>query len=85
MIDEGALIRADESTWIFGHAIYEHAYAGALDVRGLPIDLDLDLGNLALADARARIDQLLAAADFAHVARRGPGIALLCAPEESWR
>jgi len=75
MIDEGALIcLADGARWIFGHAIYEHAYAGELDVRGIAIDLDVSVEALAPADARSRIDRELAGADFARVTRRGPGI-----------
>lgn len=63
------------STWIFGHALYEHAYAGDLRVRGTAIDLELpEIGELAPHAARAAVDRALAAADLAHAARPGPGI-----------
>jgi hypothetical protein len=81
LVDEGAVLcvrgsRAP-STWIFGHAIYEHAYAGQLAVRGTPIDLDVPaVDDLEHVAARAAIDRCLAAADLAHVVRPGPGIPL---------
>ena len=79
MIDEGAVVRVqgtrEVSTWIFGHAIYEHAYAGVLDVRGAAVDLAVPgIEELALVDARARIDEHLAASDFATLVRPGAGV-----------
>ena len=79
LVDEGALLCVTSSrttsTWIFGHAILEHAYAGELAVRGTAIDLDVPgADNLARADARATIDRCFAAADLARVVRSGPGI-----------
>lgn len=85
MIDEGALlvvrgasqVSRDTSTWIFGHAIYEHAYAGVFDVRGAAIDLVVDgIGELSLVDARARIDRVLADSDLSNIVRRGAGVAI---------
>lgn len=71
LVDEGGVVCAGAATWIFGHALYEHAYDGAAPVRGTPIDLDVP------ADAdRAAIDRALAAADLQRVVRRGPGIAV---------
>lgn len=81
LVDEGALLcvrgtRAT-TTWIFGHAIYEHAYAGQLAVRGAPIDLEVPRADeLPLPDARAAIDECFAAADLERVVRPGPGIAV---------
>jgi hypothetical protein len=79
MIDEGALLRVQgsdsTSTWIFGHAIYEHAYAGVLDVRGAAVDLALPgIEDLATEQARARIDARLAAVDFMTIVQPGPGV-----------
>lgn len=79
LVDEGALLRVRgsraTSTWIFGHAILEHAYAGELGVRGTAVELALpELDELAPLVARARVDQLFAAADLERVVRRGPGI-----------
>lgn len=79
LIDEGGVVcvagsRAT-STWIFGHALYEHAYAGDLGVRGTAIDLALpEIDPLAPGAARAAVDRALAAADLARAARPGPGI-----------
>jgi hypothetical protein len=74
MIDEGALLRvrsgAVTTQWIFGHAIYEHAYVGVFDVRAAAIDLEVDVAE------RAAIDRALAAADLQHVVRSGPGVAI---------
>lgn len=72
MIDEGALLRVEGAgVWIFGHAIYEHAYAGVFDVRGAAVDLVVP-GTV----DRAAIDRVLAAMDLANVVRAGPGIAV---------
>jgi hypothetical protein len=81
MIDEGALVRVagkrETTTWIFGHAIYEHAYAGVLDVRGAAIDLALPgIDEQSTVVARAQIDHALAASDLASLVRGGPGIAV---------
>jgi hypothetical protein len=81
MIDEGALLLVrgsrEVSTWIFGHAIYEHAYAGVLDVRGAAIDLAVEgIEELPLVDARARIDRVLADSDLSRAVRPGPGVAV---------
>lgn len=79
LIDEGAVLcvagsRAT-STWIFGHALYEHAYEGDRSVRGTAIDLELPgLDDLAPRAAGAAVDRALAATDLARVARPGPGI-----------
>ena len=79
LIDEGGLLVVNQTaTWIFGHAIYEHAYAGELAVRGAPIDLVVPgVDQLALADARAAIDRVFAKADLARVVRTGPGVAVI--------
>ncbi|HUS28792.1 MAG TPA: DUF3025 domain-containing protein [Kofleriaceae bacterium] len=74
MFDEGALVRVRGTTWIFGHAVYEHAYAGVFDVRGAAVELDLEIDGLSTIDARARIDGALAAADLASLVRTGPGV-----------
>lgn len=72
MIDEGALLRvAGAGIWIFGHAIYEHAYAGVFDVRGAAVDLTVP----APVD-RAAIDRVLAQTDLQNAVRSGPGIAV---------
>lgn len=81
LVDEGALVRVTgsrtTSTWIFGHAIYEHAYSGIFDVRGTPIDLVVPaIDELPLVAARAEVDRALLSADWAHVVRPGPGIAV---------
>jgi len=81
MIDEGALlvVRSGEktSTWTFGHAIYEHAYAGVFDVRGAAIDLTVpDIEDVSLVEARARIDRVLADSDLSRAVRRGAGVAI---------
>lgn len=70
LVDEGAVLCVGTTQWIFGHAIYEHAYAGQLAVRGTAVDLD------APALDRAAIDRCFAAADLERVVRRGPGIPL---------
>lgn len=70
MFDEGALIRIEGAGhWIFGHAIYEHAYAGELAVRGAAVDLVVP-GVV----TRAAIDHALAAIDLAASVRRGAGV-----------
>ncbi len=77
MIDEGALLRVTDretTTWIFGHAIYEHTYAGDLAVRGAAVDLRVEIAGLDLVGARAAIDRALAQLDLATVVRDGPGI-----------
>lgn len=79
LVDEGALLcvtgSRTTSTWIFGHAIYEHAYAGNFAVRGTAVDLVVPgIDELALLAARAEVDRVFAAADLAHVVRGGPGI-----------
>jgi hypothetical protein len=78
MIDEGALVRVQDertTTWIFGHAIYEHAYEGAFDVRGALIELAAPgVDALSLVAARAKVDHLLAEQDLARVTRSGPGV-----------
>jgi len=79
LVDEGALLCVTgsrvTSTWIFGHAILEHAYAGDLAVRGTRVDLALPtLDELAPLVARAEVDRLFAAADLEQVVRRGPGV-----------
>jgi hypothetical protein len=79
LIDEGAVVcvagSRTTSTWIFGHALYEHAYAGDLGVRGTAIDLALpEIDPLAPGAARAAVDRALAATDLAHAGRPGPGV-----------
>ncbi len=79
LIDEGGVVfvagSRTTSTWIFGHALYEHAYAGDLGVRGTAIDLALqEIDQLAPNAARAAVDRALAAADLTRAARHGPGI-----------
>lgn len=83
LIDEGGVICVAGSrtprTWIFGHALYEHAYDGDRLVRGTAIDLAWpdkgpDHDGLGLAAARAVVDRALAAADLVLAARPGPGI-----------
>jgi len=75
LVDEGGVVCAGGSTWIFGHALYEHAYAGDLAVRGSAIDLDVPgLAGLAPIAARAAVDLALASADLASAVRPGPGI-----------
>ncbi len=70
MFDEGAIIRVEGAgTWIFGHAIYEHAYAGELDVRGAAVDLAVP-GVV----TRETIDRVLATQDLAGAVRRGAGV-----------
>jgi hypothetical protein len=81
LVDEGAVVcvrgSRTSSTWIFGHAIYEHAYAGQLAVRGTPIDLDVPgIEDLDHGAARAAIDRRLASVDLAAAVRPGPGIPL---------
>lgn len=74
MIDEGALlcVRAGAATsqWIFGHAIYEHAYAGVFDVRAAAIDLEVEIA------ARPAIDRALAASDCQRIIRSGAGVSI---------
>lgn len=79
LIDEGGVVcvtgAGTASTWIFGHALYEHAYAGDRDVRGTAIDLVVPgTGGLAASAARAAIDSALATVDLAQAGRPGPGI-----------
>jgi hypothetical protein len=79
LIDEGGVVcvagSRTTSTWIFGHALYEHAYAGDLGVRGSAIDLSVPESDaLAPVAARAAVDRALAAVDLTHAARSGPGI-----------
>jgi hypothetical protein len=70
MFDEGAIIRVEGAgTWIFGHAIYEHAYAGELAIRGAAVDLVVP-GTV----TRDAIDRALATQDLAAVVRRGAGV-----------
>jgi hypothetical protein len=75
LVDEGGLLLVGDAMWIFGHAIYEHAYAGDFTVRGAPIDLEVP--GVATRDA---IDRALAAADFARVVRTGPGVPVCHSP-----
>jgi len=75
MFDEGALLRVSGTTWIFGHAIYEHTYAGELAVRGAAVDLDVPgLDGLGIVEARAAIDHILAGLDLATSLREGSGV-----------
>jgi hypothetical protein len=70
MFDEGAIVRVEGAgTWIFGHAMYEHAYAGELDVRGAAVDLVVP-GVV----TREAIDRALATRDLAQAVRRGAGV-----------
>ena len=70
MFDEGALLRVEGAgTWIFGHAIYEHAYAGVFEVRGAAVDLVVP-GVV----ARESIDRVLATRDLASAVVRGAGV-----------
>lgn len=72
LIDEGGLLQlpnaanpAAPCTWIFGHAILEHAYANIHDVRGATMQLRQPLQPLRERQAppptRADVDQALAA------------------------
>jgi hypothetical protein len=70
LVDEGALLCTREATWIFGHAILEHAYAGERAVRGAAIDLVVENAT------RGDVDRAFAVADLANAVRRGPGIPL---------
>lgn len=79
LIDEGGLVcgagEHASPAWIFGHAIYEHAYLGDFAIRGIAIDLILpDPDGLELPAARAGVDRALADAELTRVARKGPGI-----------
>ena len=76
LVDEGAVIHVPQSgAWIFGHAIYEHAYAGEFAVRGAAIDLVVPgIADLAPVAARAAIDACLAEADLGLVVRPGAGV-----------
>ncbi len=69
LVDEGAVLRTPGSTWIFGHAILEHAYVGEMAVRGTVVEL-------AASGSRAEVDRTFAAADLDQVVRRGPGVAV---------
>lgn len=70
MFDEGALLRVEGAgTWIFGHAIYEHAYAGVFEVRGAAVDLVVP-GVV----SRESIDRVLATLDLASAVVRGAGV-----------
>ncbi len=70
MIDEGAVLYVGGQAWIFGHAIYEHAYEGRLDIRGGAVDLEV------AEPARGAIDRAFAVVDFATAMRSGPGVAI---------
>jgi hypothetical protein len=82
LVDEGALLcvagARGTTTWIFGHAIYEHAYAGELGVRATAVDLAVpgieELDSTDPLAARAAVDRALAAADLARAVRAGPGL-----------
>jgi hypothetical protein len=79
LVDEGALLRVTGSrtisTWIFGHAIYEHAYAGEYGVRGAAVVLEiLGIEKLEPLAARRETDQVFAAADLERVVVAGPGM-----------
>ena len=79
LVDEGALLCVTGSrttaTWIFGHAIYEHAYVGDFGVRGAAVDLAIPgIEDLAPLTARAEVDRLFAASDLERVVRSGPGM-----------
>lgn len=77
MIDEGAVLFVGDTRWIFGHAIYEHAYAGELAVRGSAVDLPVVLDpSVDLIAARAAIDRAFAAVELAAAVRGGPGVAI---------
>ena len=70
MFDEGAIVRVSGAgSWIFGHAIYEHAYAGEFAVRGAAVDLEVP--GVVTRDA---IDRVLATQDLARAVQRGPGV-----------
>lgn len=70
MFDEGALICVKSAGhWIFGHAIYEHAYAGELEIRGAAVDLVVP--GVVTRDA---IDRVLATMNLAAAVRRGAGV-----------
>jgi hypothetical protein len=69
LVDEGAILYVGEARWIFGHALYEHAYA-SLDARGAIVDLDVP----GIAD-RDAVDHALAVADLSRAVRSGPGVA----------
>ncbi len=68
LIDEGGVLRLPNvaypdapCTWIFGHAILEHAYAGVDDVRGATMQLRRATGAPGhLPPTRAQVDQVLA-------------------------
>jgi len=69
LIDEGGVLHLSNAanptapcTWIFGHAILEHAYAGIYDVRGAVMQLRTaaSLRPPPTASARAIVDQILA-------------------------
>lgn len=70
MIDEGAVLLVGGEAWIFGHAIYEHAYGGRLDVRGGAVDLEV------AEPSRGAIDLAFAGVDFASAMRPGPGLVI---------
>jgi Protein of unknown function (DUF3025) len=76
LIDEGGVLCVSgASMWIFGHAIYEHAYAGELGVRGAAIDLEVPtIDGLGACAAREAIDRCFAVVDPMTVVRGGPGI-----------
>jgi hypothetical protein len=79
LVDEGALLRVTgsrtASMWIFGHAIYEHAYAGEYGVRGAAVVLEIPgIEDLAPLAARTETDRVFAAADLEHVMLAGPGV-----------
>lgn len=68
LIDEGGVLHLPNPanpdapcTWIFGHAILEHAYAGIYDVRGATMQLGPPTGaQAALGPTRTIVDQVLA-------------------------
>jgi hypothetical protein len=81
LIDEGALLcvtgSTSRSTWIFGHAILEHAYAGVFDVRGAAIDLSITaIEELDAPAARVAVDRAFASAELPSVMRGGAGISV---------
>jgi hypothetical protein len=81
LVDEGAVLYVTGARttlpWIFGHAIYEHAYAGEHAVRATAIDLVVpEIEDLDPIAARDQVDRVFAAADLACVVRAGPGIPL---------
>jgi hypothetical protein len=66
MIDEGGVIRARDGAWIFGHAIFEHAYAGEFGVRGIVLEVDAAGSRDAIDRAFAAVIPNAAAAQRGH-------------------